>query len=124
MSTLRELTAESIGRITRRGLEPQIALVEASLAPKELVRAVAPGQHGSAGQLVVISDRRLLIAVGEPFARPELSAVALDDVRAAEAASVGELWQLRIHHLGGEAIVDGMFDRDARRLATVLSAEA
>lgn len=121
MATLRELTAESIGRITRRALEPQIAVVEGSLAPKELVQAVAPGQRGSAGQLVVITDRRLLIAAGEPFARPSLTAVALEDVSRADASADGDAWQLRVEHLGGEAIIGGMFDRDARRLAGLLT---
>ena len=122
MSTLRELAAESIGRITRRGLEPQIAQIDEALAVGEKVVAVAPGHEGGSGVVVVLTDRRLLASRGAPFAKPALQALALDQVVAVSAAADGATWSLSAEHGGGPTVVGGMFDRDAQRFAALLSA--
>lgn len=123
MSTLRELTAESIGRITRRGLESQIALTDAALQPGEGVVAVAPGHDGPAAVLVTLTAGRLLLAKAEPFAKPSLDAHALADLTgAAAAAGADATWSLTIEGPDGAATVTGMFDRDAQRIAALIAA--
>ena len=122
MSTLRELAAESIGRITRRGLEPQIAQIEGALESGERAVAVAPGRDGTAGVVVVLTDQRLLISSGAPFAQPELVAHPLADIASASAAEGDDAWTLHVEHLQGETTVAGMFDRDAQRFAVLLTA--
>lgn len=123
MSTLRELTAESIGRITRRGLELQIAQTDEALHAGEKVVAVAPGSEGSTGLLVTLTDRRLLLSAAAPFARPTLREVAVARITSATAAAEGATWTLRVEPAGEEAmVVAGMFDRDAQRIAALLSA--
>lgn len=124
MPTLRELAAESIGRITRRGLEPQIAQIDDALQPAERALAVVPGKAGSAGVIVVVTDRRLLSSSGAPFTQPTLGAIDLTDVATASAAAEGDAWALTVAHAGGQLTVAGMFDRDAQRLAALLSASS
>lgn len=122
MSTLRELAAESIGRITRRGLEPQIAQIDAGLLPGEQPSAIAPGHDGLAGVVVVVTDARLLLSSGAPFTKPTLTAFELSELRGATATADGETWELRFEHSHGETRVTGMFDRDAQRIAALLQA--
>jgi hypothetical protein len=122
MSTLRELTSESIGKITRRTLEPQIDQVDRALTSGERVLAVAPGHDDGAGLLVVVSDRRVLVSRGAPFAKPELVAITRGDLLSATADADGGDWRLDLAHADGRTSVPGMFDRDAQRLAGLLSA--
>lgn len=121
MATLRELTAESIGRITRRGLESQIAQVERALTPRERPVAVAPGHSATAGVLVVLTDLHLILSAAAPFARPSLTSIPLADVTAAAAAADGDTWTLSVDHVHGQTAVTGMFDRDAQRFAALLT---
>lgn len=124
MPTLRELAAESIGRITRRGLEPQIAQIGDALAADEQVLAVVPGKDGTGGVVVVVSDRRLLWSAGAAFAKPALDAINVADVQSADAGPEGDVWALHVRHAGGQLTVGGMFDRDAQRVAALLDAGA
>ena len=121
MSTLRELAAESIGRITRRGLEPQIAQIDGALERRERVIAVAPGHDGSTGIVVAVTDGRILVSRGAPFAEPALEQLARASTPSATAEAQGPTWTLRVEHAGGPITVAGMFDRDAQRLAALLS---
>lgn len=121
VSTLRELAAESIGRITRRGLEPQIAQIDAALRPSERAIAVAPGHVGAAGTLVVVTNDRLLISAGAPFTKPTLAAYPLGEVASATAGADGSGWALRLECGGARTTVTGMFDRDALRIAALAS---
>ena len=124
MPTLRELAAESIGRITRRGLEPQIAQIEAGLLPREQPRAVAPGHDGPAGVVVAVTGERLLVSSGAPFTTPALTALALAELQGATAEAEGDAWALQITHPHGDITVTGMFDRDAQRIAALLQVAA
>jgi hypothetical protein len=121
VSTLRELTAESIGRITRRTLEPQIAQIEAALRSGERPLAVAPGGDSTAGVVVALTDERLLVSTGAPFAKPALDAYPLAEITGASAAAGDDAWTLHVDHASGAAVVAGMFDRDAQRFAVLLS---
>ena len=121
MPTLRELAAESIGRITRRTLEPQLAQIEERLSEGEQVVAVAPGHDGPAGVVVVITDARVLLSAGAPFAKPVLQVLHRDDLNSAVASAEGKTWALTVTHPGGEAVTTGMFDRDAQRFAGLLA---
>lgn len=123
MVTLRELAAESIGRITRKTLEPQLAQLETALGANERPVAVAPGQDQAAGVAIMITDHRVLISRGAPFARPELSKHDLGDIASASAtAEDGEsTWALAIAWSGGSTILTGMFDRDAQRIEGLLA---
>lgn len=120
---MRELAAESIGRITRRGLEPQLAQVEAALDPDEHTVAVAPGRDGTAGVVVALTDRRLLISVGAPFTQPALQVIARSDIASATADAGDGAWALRVDHAQDRLTVPEMFDRDAQRLAALLSSD-
>ncbi len=121
MSTVRELAAESIGRITRRGLEPQLAQIDAALEPRERVIAVAPGHDGPAGVVIVVTDRHVLLSRGAPFTRPELASIVRSDITSATAHDVDGAWSLQLEHHGTVTTVPGMFDRDAQRLAGLLT---
>ncbi len=122
MSTLRELAAESIGKITRRSLEPQLGQIDAVLTPRERPIALAPGRDDGAGVVVVVTDQRVLISRGAPFARPELLDLPRATLRAAAAAAAadGAEWHLELDHDRGRTSIGGMFDRDAQRLAALL----
>jgi hypothetical protein len=122
VSTLRELAAESIGRITRRGLESQLAHIEAALTAAERVLAVAPGRAGTAGIVVVITADRLLISSGEPFAQPSLETLARDAITSVSAAQHDDAWALHVDTADRATTVNGMFDRDAQRFAVLLAA--
>jgi hypothetical protein len=124
MTTLRELASESIGKITRRSLEPQIEQADQALASSERVLAVAPGHDGGAGILVVATDRRVLISRGAPFTTPELVDVLRAGLVRATAVADASEWRLDLDHLDGRSSVGGMFDRDAQRLAALLSPAA
>lgn len=121
MSTLRELAAESIGKITRRSLEPQLGQIDAVLAPRERPIALAPGRDDGAGVVVVVTDQRVLISRGAPFARPELLDFPRATLRAVAAAADGAEWRLELDHDEGRTSIGGMFDRDAQRLAALLA---
>lgn len=121
MSTVRELAAESIGRITRRGLEPQLAQAEQALGPRERVVAVAHGQDGPRTVLLVVTDGRVLLSSGAPFAQPELVAFPRAELTGATAAAEAGDWRLVLERGGGTVAISGMFDRDAQRLAGVLT---
>ena len=119
---MRELAAESIGSITRRGLEPQIAQIEAALLAGEEVGAVAPGHDGPAGVVVVVAEQRLLLSSGAPLTQPTLTSLLLADLQSATAVPHGDAWALQVEHPQGDTLVTGMFDRDAQRFAALLSA--
>lgn len=120
MVTLRELAAESFGRITRKALEPQLAQLTEAITGHERPVAVAPGRDQASGVAVAVTDQRLLISRGAPFAHPQLMAFALDEVAGAEAFADGEAWALRIECPHGPTTIHDMFDRDAQRIAALL----
>lgn len=120
MPTLRELAAESIGRITRRGLDLQIAQVEAAIEQGEQPIAIAPGRDRAAGVVVVLTSDRLLVSAGAPFTAPTLAAYPREAITAAAATPGDDAWTLTIEHDGELVEVFGMFDRDAQRFAAEL----
>ncbi|MDO9352546.1 MAG: hypothetical protein Q7T55_02560 [Solirubrobacteraceae bacterium] len=121
MPTVRELAAESIGRITRRGLEPQIAQLEAALDRGELPIAMAPGRDGAVGVVVLITRDRLLVSAGAPFTQPALATYLRDAVVSAAAAPGEDAWTLSVEFAAATTEIHGMFDRDAQRFAGFLT---
>lgn len=122
MSTLRELASESIGKITRRTLEPQIDQIDRAVGPGERVIALAPGSDDAAGALVVVTDRRVLVSRGAPFSKPDLVDLPRADLLQASAVADGGAWRIDLDLTDGRMSIGGMVDRDAQRLAALLVA--
>ena len=121
MSTLRDLASESIGKITRRSLEPQIEQVDRVIGPAERALAIAPGRDDGVGVLVVVTDRRVLVSRGAPFSKPDLVDLPRADLRQTCAAADGREWRLDLDLGDSQMSIRGMFDRDAQRLAALLA---
>jgi len=70
VTTVHELAAESIGRVTRAGLEAQLDQAERALEPGERPFAVAHGRERELNTLVVVTDRRVLLSSAAPKRAP------------------------------------------------------
>src|ERR1700712_3020108 len=121
MATVHELAAESIGRVTRRGLEPQLEQAERALEPRERPLVLAHGHEGRLLALIVVTDRRVLLASAAPFAPPELESVARDQLGAVTAVATDAGWILDLPFVAGSRTITGMADRDAGRIASALA---